>query len=478
MPLNDSLPDLALAGEVSKAPQRGDFPSVLPTIIGILGVTYNTDNYGVRVLLSGLVQSLVGAVPNPRFRLVDYGPEPFVWPEHVGGVEHDLQLVNLRFSWRLHLPNNIARLLFLAWFSRLLPVPRWRQRLLYGNPWLRQILSARVHLSLAGGDSFSDIYALRRFFYVVLPQILVLALGKPLVLLPQTYGPFKSRTARAVARFIFRRAKFIYSRDAEGLATVAEILGTKDPKVRLSPDVGFLMEPDPADPAVLARMDALRSAGPVVGLNVSSLLFMGGYSRQNMFGLREDYPALMDAVIATLVEELGATVVLVPHVFGDPLSEECEVKLLRRISPQWVSKYPNRIVFFDQLFTHRQIKSVIGRCDLFIGSRMHACIAAGSQGVPTIGLAYSGKFAGVMKAVETGLWVADLRSDDVNATLRIIREAFRRRQEARERLQQALPELKTLARALFQSRDFQSLLDGENAKDQENPRIRRGDGRE
>ena len=44
-------------------------------------------------------------------------------------------------------------------------------------------------------------------------------------------------------------------------------------------------------------------------------------------------------------------------------------------------------------------KAVIGQCDFFIGSRMHACIAALSQGVPCVGVAYSMKFAGVFDTV-------------------------------------------------------------------------------
>ena len=428
-------------------------------IIGVLGVTYNTDNYGVRVLLSGLVQSLARAIKSPRFRLVDYGPEPVLWREQTGGGQHDLQLVNLRFSWRLHLPNNIARLLVLAWLSRLLPAT-YRRHLLNRNPWLREILSAKVHLSMTGGDSFSDIYGLRRFFYVVLPQLLVLALDRPLVLLPQTYGPFNSWIARTVARFVFRRATLIYSRDSKGIATVQHILGTKDAKVRRSPDLGFTMEPEPVEETVSEQMDELRQAGPVVGLNVSSLLYMGGYSGNNMFQLREDYPALVNNIMEMLLNELGARIVLVPHIYGDSESEECEVKLLRRLTPGWQEKYPGRVVFFDRVFNHRQIKSLIGQCDFFIGSRMHACIGAASQCVPTVGLAYSSKFAGVMDSEETGTQVADLRFARTAEVLGTVRGAFLSRQQSKQRLERIVPNLKAAARGVFCSEDFQVLFAG------------------
>lgn len=44
-----------------------------------------------------------------------------------------------------------------------------------------------------------------------------------------------------------------------------------------------------------------------------------------------------------------------------------------------------------------QAKSYISEFDLFLGSRMHATIAALSSGVPTIPLAYSRKFRGVFE---------------------------------------------------------------------------------
>jgi len=445
--------------KASRAQSLAAETSAAAEVIGILGVTYNTDNYGVRVLLSGLVQSLASTIKSPGFRLLDYGPEPVLWRERTTDGQHDLQLINLRFSWRLHLPNNIARLLVLAWVSRLLPAS-YRSRLLNRNPWLRQILLAKVHLSLAGGDSFSDIYGLRRFFYVALPQILVLALGRPLVLLPQTYGPFKSAVARAVARFVFRRASLIYSRDAEGVATVCKLLREDDPKVRRSPDLGFSMEPEPVEETVSEQMDELRRAGPVVGFNISSLLYMGGYSGDNMFQLREDYPALVNNIMEMLAKELGVCVVLVPHVFGDPESEECEMKLFRRVAPRWREQYPGQIVLFDQVFNHRQIKSLIGLCDLFIGSRMHACIAAASQSIPTVGLAYSGKFSGVLNAVKEGVTVVDLRFADSASVIATIRSAFLSRDHARKQLQNIMPGLKVATGEVFRSRDFQVLLVG------------------
>jgi hypothetical protein len=57
---------------------------------------------------------------------------------------------------------------------------------------------------------------------------------------------------------------------------------------------------------------------------------------------------------------------------------------------------------------------------MFIGSRMHACIAALSQGVPTVGLAYSDKFRGVFESLGLERLVADLRALEAGEVVEII----------------------------------------------------------
>lgn len=424
--------------------------------VNLLGVTYNTGNYGVHALLSGTVQRLALAHQNLAIRILDYGPEPAVWREPTAVGEHSLELINLRFSWKLYLPNNILRLLVTAAMIRLFP-PRFRPRLVGRNRWLKKISEAEANLSLAGGDSFSDIYGLKRLFYVCLPQILVLCLDKPLLLLPQTYGPFNSGAARFIARLILNRATLVYTRDLAGVGAVRALLGKNSAKASFAPDVGFVLDAEPAPEDMLATLKAARNEDPLVGFNISSLLYMGGYTRNNMFGLKEDYPKLIDAVLKLLIRDLGARVLLTPHLgCGRKGSEDGEFSLYRQLMPQWEREYQSRVLFFDAALNHRQMKSLIGNCDFFIGARMHACIAAASQGVPTVGMAYSGKFAGVLQSVDPEMCVVDLRVSDISSALKAIHNAFAARAQCKRRLEENLPGIKTALAALFDGLDFPS----------------------
>jgi polysaccharide pyruvyl transferase WcaK-like protein len=70
---------------------------------------------------------------------------------------------------------------------------------------------------------------------------------------------------------------------------------------------------------------------------------------------------------------------------------------------------------------------------------MHACIAALSQGVPTVGLAYSGKFRGVFEALEMGDYALDLRRLGAGEILERGLDAYRQREQLCARLAARLP---------------------------------------
>lgn len=408
----------------------------------ILGLTKDTDNYGVRVLLTSAVEALASFDPDDEIFLLDYGRKPEQWAEPTGNGEKLIKLINLRFSWKIFLPNNIFRLVTIAYLLKLLPGKSWKQKIMERNPWIRGVLRGGVNYAISGGDSFSDIYGLRRLLYVALPQILVLLLDRPLVLLPQTYGPFRGRIAKFLARYILRRAKYVYSRDKGGVSTVSELLGDDGIKVKVVPDLGFRMTPAPLDSSTISQVENIRRQGPIVGLNVSSLLYMGGYSRKNMFNLHESYPAIVEALINHIVCKLDSQVLLVPHVCGGPSSQEDETRLCKKLLDDYKSIYGNHICYIDQNPDHRQIKSLIGNCDVFIGSRMHACIGAVSQAVPSVCLAYSHKFEGVMRPLGAGARVVDLRSATISEILNIVSEVFNERNQLSMELRSAIPEVK------------------------------------
>lgn len=427
-------------------------------IVALLGAGFTTGNHGVGALASGALTALLHADADAKLVFLDYGREAVVGSDRVGEREVQVETINLRFSMKPWQPNHIVRLLLTTALLRLLPSHDARRKMAARNPWLRRILDAQLHLSIAGGDSFSDIYGMQRLLYVVLPQVLVLWLGKPLVLLPQTYGPFESSLARILARYVLKRAALVYSRDAEGVEAARKLVGKMDARIQFAYDMGFALEPQPPADSVRRQLEVVKQDGPVVGLNVSGLLYMGGYNQSNMFGLQAEYPRLVHALLDELIQKVGVQVLLVPHVFGGDENLESDEIACARILAEFGHRYAGRLHYLAGRFDHHEVKYMIGRCDFFLGSRMHACIGALSQCVPAVGLAYSGKFAGVLDSVGGGSRVVDLRSSNEAQVLSAVREAFGQRESLRRELEEKMPSIRESVLGLFSRNEVRQLL--------------------
>jgi polysaccharide pyruvyl transferase WcaK-like protein len=176
---------------------------------------------------------------------------------------------------------------------------------------------------------------------------------------------------------------------------------------------------------------------------------MGGYTQHNMFGLRVDYRKLIYDVIEHLIHQKGATVLLVPHVFGTKEHAESDSAACEMIYAELKRKYQNRLYMARGNYDQGEIKYIIGLCDLFIGSRMHACIAALSQNIPAVAIAYSKKFIGVLQTIDAGPSVADPRELGSGDILAIIDRVYDQRASIQRQLERTMPAVKEAVLQLF-----------------------------
>jgi polysaccharide pyruvyl transferase WcaK-like protein len=273
-------------------------------------------------------------------------------------------------------------------------------------------------LDIGGGDSFADIYGPGRIGRMLLAQAIVLANGRPLVLSPQTIGPFDRPWARRLALSVIRRARLVATRDALSTGFARE-MGYRGPLIEAT-DVAFRLPYDAPAP---------RPAGPGgkvrVGINVSGLLVNGGYSRDNMFGLRADYPALTREMLGFFRDPAACgadcEVHLVSHVVAPLDSVESDVAAARALAAEHQG-----VIVAPAFATPSEAKSYIAGLDFFAGARMHACIAALSSGVPVLPIAYSRKFAGLFGTLGYH-HTADCRTETGPEIMARLRAAFANR---------------------------------------------------
>ncbi|WP_299953623.1 polysaccharide pyruvyl transferase family protein [uncultured Modestobacter sp.] len=251
--------------------------------------------------------------------------------------------------------------------------------------WLREF---DVVLDTRSGDSFADIYGLMRLFVMSWAgEYVHRAAGVPLVLGPQTIGPFGGRRARTLARASMRSATLTMARDhlsAEHAASLGR------PVDVLTTDVVFALDV----PERVPTHDVL--------LNVSGLLWRSG-EHVDSAGYRATVQELYDGLVAR-----GRRVTLLAHVLDSP-SEDNDVRAAREFAA--AQDEPPALLTPTSL---AEVRQQVAGAELVIGSRMHACLNALSVGTPAIPLAYSRKFEPLLESLA---WdhLIDLRRDPAAA---------------------------------------------------------------
>jgi colanic acid/amylovoran biosynthesis protein len=240
-------------------------------------------------------------------------------------------------------------------------------RLGVDRTWRRALAGYDLVLDTGAGDSLTDIYGLQRLVVMTEVQRAVLRADIPLVLLPQTIGPFRTRVGRALVRSSIRRASLLASRDSVSGSFLSAVFG-RAPEA--ATDMVFAL------PAV-ERTN--RSRIDVV-LNVSGLLW-----GTNPHVDCNTYRQLIRDVIRGF-GDTGRSVTLLAHVLDNPSSDN-DISAMKALS----SEFPDLPLVVPE--TLAGVREFLASASVVVGSRMHACLNAISVGTPAIPLAYSRKFA-------------------------------------------------------------------------------------
>ena len=344
-----------------------------------------------------------------------------------------IPVVNGRISPRARLCDHFGWILAMSILYRLVPWRRFRAGIENSTPWIGAVAQAGMVGDVRGGDSFSDIYGMERFLMGFVAAWSVILVKGSIVQFPQTYGPFKRPIARIMARFLLRRSSVIIARDKQSLQVAQNLVGPEK-VVILSPDVAFSLES--VRPKQIELSPPLIGPVPasVIGLNVNGLMYNGGYTRNNMFGLRLDYTRFLQDVIPALLNENSGELWLIPHTYAPLGKVESDNDASTKVRDALPAALRDRVRVVSAEYDQHELKGIIGECDFFVGSRMHACIAALSQGVPCVGVAYSMKFAGVFDSVGMQGWVVDARDATTDQAVAQVVSLFRQRNAVRSDL--------------------------------------------
>lgn len=249
----------------------------------------------------------------------------------------------------------------------------------------REIRKCDYVFDFTEGDSFSDIYGIKRMLRVSLTKLIVLATKVPLILGPQTYGPYKSLIAKKMAKYIVNKSNYACSRDQISATNMELLTGNHMDSFT---DIAFVLPK--------AKENYELQSKPKFGINVSALLWNGGYNNKNQFGLSLDYKEYILRLIDKLQNNFEYEIHLIPHVISEKYeSVENDYRICKELAEQYTD-----VIAAPAFTTPMQAKKYISEMDVFVGARMHATIGAFSSGVVTIPFSYSVKFEGLFESVD------------------------------------------------------------------------------
>lgn len=400
-----------------------------PLRLCVFGASPSVSNLGVAALMLSTMAAVARRDPAAEVTVFDHGRGERPGSLTLEGRAMPFRRLGANPSRRIHRRDSVTNMRLSARLGGA------------GNPGVRAIAEADAVLDISGGDSFTDLYGDARFHAMANFKRLVLSLGTPLVLLPQTYGPYEQPWARARAAGIARGAAVALARDARSFEALRALLGDVfDPGRHVSGvDVAFaLPRRRPAElPAPLLAWLAPDRARPVIGFNVSGLIYNQGREGSRQFGFRDDYREIVFRILRQVLDDSDANVVLVPHVLAGTGDLESDPEASRAVAA--LLEAGDRVQVLPIGLDAMETKWVISGLDFFCGTRMHSTVAGLSSGVPTAAIAYSKKTLGVFETCGQGDRVTDPRHVAGEDCVADVLRAWRERQAISASLAQYVP---------------------------------------
>lgn len=350
--------------------------------IGILGAPINNMNLGCQALTYSIVSLLEHISEDEglefHYTIFDRHPD---------------EGFNASFCKRLNIDRSKVTVLGRGNFHDILRrIKYWNDNRKIGS----SIRQCSFVIDLTEGDSFTDIYGQYRFDDLTDYKVRVESMT-PLILGSQTYGPFKDPSNEKRAADVIKKAAAVFTRDRISGDYVKKISGVDS---IVTCDLAFRL---PYHSQSNSRNEQLKR----IGVNVSGLLVSNKTEETaTEFRLQTDYDEYVKRILDYLIMH-HYDVHLIGHVGAD-----------YEVNKKLKMKYP-LVTLAPEFDNPMDAKSYISSMDLFIGSRMHATIAALTSNTPVVPVAYSRKFIGLFENVEYP-YVVDLQTEDTNEAVQAV----------------------------------------------------------
>ncbi len=243
-------------------------------------------------------------------------------------------------------------------------------------------------LSLGGGYFF--VHDHRPFStWATLALAYALRLGKRVVCLPQSFGPFRHAYQARFAARLLSRCERVLLRDPESVALFARH-APPGARADLVPDTAF----------TLGLRWRLSASGKGNRHAVGATVVDWSPVNPRLRSVQAKYERRMGELLSRIVAELGAEVRLFVQCRSSRRAFESDLPATQRVQAIARSLLPtslaDQVKVVNDIADVSQALAAYGAMDAFIATRMHSAIFAATQGVPVLAIGYQPKLQATM----------------------------------------------------------------------------------
>ena len=311
---------------------------------------------------------------------------------------------------------------------------------------LREYWSSDLIIDISG-DTYGDNIPLLPMLKHSLELSFAFALGKPVIYMANSPGPFSGWLSRWVSARVLSRMSVIAFREPEsrerlsGHPIGAPQLTTACPAFYL--EIGN----DAAHESLMSAEGIPQDGRPRIGI---TLCGHNLHSRKTWGDPEtlEDLDYLLP-VLRWLHDDVGASLVFVPHVYRmsadkGGYQQGPDHKILNHVVQKLrANRDEMRAYIVNGIYSPSTIKRFLGSLDLYLTGRLHAGVAALSQGVPTILLAYGHKHTGFARLLKQEARVFSIYDEE--ALQALVQSTWAERASIRALLEAISPSVLKLA---------------------------------
>lgn len=279
-----------------------------------------------------------------------------------------------------------------------------------------------------GGKKFNSLIHLHQIN-------LAAQLGKPIYLWGTSVEPPKNKIVKYVTEKVLKKLTHVFPREDITLNYMGKFLDEK--KYTFTPDLAFMV-PHEINNKVEDIYNNLPKDRNIIGLTVRDWHFPNSIDKVEAL---KNYKRSIISLIENSSEKLNSVFVFIPQVIFTGDDDRIIAKEIKgSLSP---SKQDKLLILEDDL-SPQEIKGLISKFKMFVGTRMHSNIFATGAFIPTVAIAYESKTNGIMNMLKIGKYTVNIEDITPQNINNLVEDCFENRDKIHMHLKKEIPMVQDL----------------------------------